>query len=590
MFRDIVDRVVATQDVWADAAQQLDMWSEATHVADILTVEGTSYWYQRRQRHAMWLIVRSMHSAILAELVATVRPAGIECATGLDPDLVDAARAIARRDGLTFRDEGAPPETAEPARPRRRREPLMLRFHRRLDRLLGRRPPVDERTRRRQQVAGQLGRLAQEPGRLLAVLAHARQSIETPDGVRSMNPYLGPIIERLRATSLDPIEVDLRLAVTDAGWTETGAAEDDRRLPSDVLAVVAPDVHISAEFPEANAIVARLAALRQPLVVDGIDLGPELAGRVVEDARRFLAVEIRQYRRVRRLLARLRPAGILLADEYHHQAWLAAARAEGVRTAAVQHGLIYRWHNGYIHPSRPAGLRLPDRTYVFGRWERDLLTEAGVYRADEVVVGGSPRLDLIRPEPVDRAAVRAALGVDPADRLLVLSGTWAPMYRQFFYPAALARLFDRPMPGVHLVVKLHPHEPDDGPYRAVIEGVACARGFEPPRISVIGRFDLYQLLGAADAHLGIHSTVLTEAVVAGTRNLIAATFAASDLLGYVDAGVARPVRDGGDILAALEAPLETLADDARRRDFLEAHFEPGSASARIAGDLRDWLA
>ncbi len=404
-----------------------------------------------------------------------------------------------------------------------------------------------------------------------------------------MNPYLGPIIERLRATPLDPIEVDLRLAVTDAGWTATGAAEDDRRLPSDVLAVVAPDVHISAEFEEANAIVARLAALDQPLVVDGIDLGRELVGRVVDDARRFLAVEIRQYRRVRRLLARLRPAGILLADEYHHQAWLAAASAEGVRTAAVQHGLIYRWHNGYIHPSRPAGLRLPDRTYVFGRWERDLLIEAGVYRPDEVVVGGSPRLDLIRPEPVDRAAIRAALGIDPADRMLVLSGTWAPMYRQFFYPAALARLFDRAMPGVHLVVKLHPHEPDDGPYRAVIEGVACAGGFEPPKISVIGRFDLYQLLGAADAHLGIHSTVLTEAVVSGTRNLIAATFAASDLLGYVDAGVALPVRDGGDILAALEAPLDTLTDDARRRSFLEAHFEPGSASARIAGDLRDWL-
>ena len=233
-----------------------------------------------------------------------------------------------------------------------------------------------------------------------------------------------------------------------------------------------------------------------------------------------------------------------------------------MRTAAgAAHGLIYRWHNGYIHPSRPAGLRLPDRTYVFGRWERDLLIEAGVYRPDEVVVGGSPRLDLIRPEPVDRAAIRAALGIDPADRMLVLSGTWAPMYRQFFYPAALARLFDQAMPGVHLVVKLHPHEPDDGPYRAVIEGVACAGGFEPPEVSVIGRFDLYQLLGAADAHLGIHSTVLTEAVVSGTRNLIAATFAASDLLGYVDAGVALPVRDGGDILAALEAPL----DDAHRR-------------------------
>ena len=84
---------------------------------------------------------------------------------------------------------------------------------------------------------------------------------------------------------------------------------------------------------------------------------------------------------------------------------------------------------------------------------------------------------------------------------------------------------------------------------------------------------------SADAHLGIHSTVLTEAVATGTRNLLADTLASSDLLGYVEAGVAMPVRNGADFLAALDAP-DGITPEARSA-FLARHFErgPGERSA-----------
>ena len=59
--------------------------------------------------------------------------------------------------------------------------------------------------------------------------------------------------------------------------------------------------------------------------------------------------------------------------------------------------------------------------------------------------------------------------------------------------------------------------------------------------------DLYRLLRAADAHLGLRSTVLTDAVVVGAPNLIALVQAHADLLGYVDAGVARPVHDAAEL-------------------------------------------
>jgi hypothetical protein len=292
---------------------------------------------------------------------------------------------------------------------------------------------------------------------------------------------------------------------------------------------------------------------------------------------------------IRRLLRRLRPAGVLLADEYHRQEWLAAARAEGVPVAAIQHGMIYARHNGYIHRSRPDSLVLADRTYVFGEWERELLIQRSVYRPDEVVVSGSPRLDLVARAPdVDAAGLRAELGVQPGHRLVVLSGTHGPAYRRFHIPYALDRLLDRPWPNVHLVVKQHPGERDRGPYEALITGIAAARGFAPPPITVVKDVDLYRLLRAADAHLGIHSTVLTEAVAAGTRNLLAATLASADLLGYVDAGVAIPVCDGATFLAALDA--HEAAPDGARTAFLAQHFREGSASVRLRDDLLAWLA
>ena len=397
-----------------------------------------------------------------------------------------------------------------------------------------------------------LDALATESGRLLVVLEHTRQRVETADGPRDVNPYLSPVVDALRGTALEPIEIDLKARVDDDTWWDRLNAPDGARLlPSSAIwraGEAEGDAEAAAaEAGSAEPWVAAVRAIRTPVIVHGVDLGPALVGRVSELAARWMPSKIRAVTSIRALLRRLRPAGVLLADEYHRQDWLTAARAEGVPVVAIQHGMIYRGHNGYVHRERPDSLALPDRTYVFGEWERDVLVEASVYRDDEVRVSGSPRLDLAEAAPdADAAALRAELGVRPDDRMVVLSGTYGPAYRRFHIPYALDRLLDRPWPNVHLVVKQHPGEKDRGPYEALVAGLAAARGFAPPPVSVVQHIDLYRLLRSADAHLGIHSTVLTEAVAAGTNNLLADTLASSDLLGYVEAGVAVPVRNGAD--------------------------------------------
>ena len=91
--------------------------------------------------------------------------------------------------------------------------------------------------------------------------------------------------------------------------------------------------------------------------------------------------------------------------------------------------------------------------------------------------------------------------------------------------------------------------------------------------------DLYRLLRSADAHLGFYSTVLTDAVVAGTPNLIAVGQAYGDMLDYIPSRVAVPVADVGDMVDIMRAPPPIADDD--RQAFLDLHFLSGDTTGRI---------
>jgi hypothetical protein len=188
-------------------------------------------------------------------------------------------------------------------------------------------------------------------------------------------------------------------------------------------------------------------------------------------------------------------------------------------------------------------------------------------------------------DPADRGLVRRELGVTGDDRMLVVSTVHTPFIRRSHVAHFLEACLGGPLPGIHVVIKQHPGERDEGPYRALLEGLARAGGFDPPPMTMVKDIDLYRLLRAADAHLGLHSTVLTDAVVAGTCNLIAMVDASADLLGYVPAGVARPIRDVADLRRALAD--HTPADATARQAFVDDHFRRGNAGARIAAAMRD---
>jgi hypothetical protein len=633
--RSVAERVLSAHDLILETSTRLDRWAAASGVIELLTMRDTSFWFYVRLRHWLWLEERILWAGIVDDIVRERRPALIRCAVSTDAALVDVLRLVAARDRIALEVETPPEPEPEPAldpdptvdpaagpsgaQPSGLRHSAIANLARRV-RNRFREPPPPAWIARRQRVAERVRQIqdlvdtiAAEPERrLLVVHEHAHQRVDTPEGPRWMNPYLDPIVDRLRATRLDPIVLDIRALVgRDEVWERIGAGRDPRLLPADALSARPPtdpdwsaiaatkgsaddgpaeDRDLEDDETVVDPVLAAWRdAVRCPIEAFGIDLGPALAAEVAAVASRWQPSMTRSIDRIERFIERIRPAGIILADEYHRQDWMAAAHTAGIPVAAVQHGMIYPHHNGYIHASRPAGLRLPQRTFVFGRWERDLLRTASVYREDEVVVGGSPRLDLVIRDAGARGAVRQELGIADDERIVLISGTWGGLYRRFHYPIALAALADRPLPGVHFVVKLHPGEPDEGPYRRIIETAAAAGGFAPPPITIVRAIDLYRLLAASDVHLGIHSTVLTEAVVTRTPNLLADGVAGADLLGYVAAGVALPVRDGASLLAAVDAAAAGAILESNADAFVAAHFESGSASQRIAANLQAWL-
>jgi hypothetical protein len=434
---------------------------------------------------------------------------------------------------------------------------------------------------------------------VVLTLPGSYQRIGGSAGGARRDPNLGSVIPKLREAGFEPIVIGIGMTrKRDEDWATVET--DDRLLPGYVLASRwgRPEDDDRAAAV-ARAVIGGVDAM-PPVALDlnGVDIAPAFVDALRSSLERLIGAEVHQLARVERLIDELAPAALLMSQEGHRTPWLMAAARAGIPTFALQHGVLYPTHPGYPDRRDPR-LIVPTRTFVFGEYERRVL-EGGAYERGEVVVAGSPRLDLdagtaeaeadegahgATNRASERAAVRAELGVADGDRMLVVSTVHTPFVRRSHLVHMLEACLGGPLPGVHLVIKQHPGERDEGPYRELLDGLARAGGYRPPPISIVREIDLYRLLRAADAHLGLHSTVLTDAVMAGTDNLIARVEASGDLLGYVAAGVARPVTRVADLRAALDHPQP--AHPAARRTFIEDHFRPGEASARIVDEIRD---
>lgn len=271
------------------------------------------------------------------------------------------------------------------------------------------------------------------------------------------------------------------------------------------------------------------------------------------------------------------------------RAALAAARDAGVRSVALQHGILYPTYFSYLHPQGDEACPRPDHSAVFGEAARRFLVERGGYAPASLHLTGGPKFDelLATAQGVDRAALRTRLGVAEDEQLVVLASRFRPIRSTHqavgaAFPA-LVRAVEA-LPGVRLLVKPHPAEPA-APYEAVLRDEQATRARVLPPAS-----DLIELMAAADALVTVESLSAVEALVLDRPVLVLDM--PTNLRELVDSGAALGVEQGADPLPALRALLfdqatrEALRDARARYGHDVAGGVDGRATERIVELLR----
>jgi Capsule polysaccharide biosynthesis protein len=306
---------------------------------------------------------------------------------------------------------------------------------------------------------------------------------------------------------------------------------------------------------------------------------------------RQLPWAIRCYEEMRAVLAAVRPGVVCLYAESSGwgRAAIAACRAHGVPTVAIQHGIVYPKYFSYRHDPDEVDCPRPTRTAIFGEAAGRLLRERGHYPPETLVPTGSPRFDdLLRgASERDRAALRLSLGVVATERLLVVASRFQAIRRthQAIGPvfAAFVRAVEA-LPGVRAVVKPHPAEPAEA-YDAVLAQERSTR------VRVRAGVDLVDLLHAADAVVTVESLSAVEALVLG-RPVVVLNMP-THLRELVEQGVAVGVAATEDPAPTLQAVLFDAATATRlaaaRARYLSdfAMGVDGGATRRIAALLRE---
>lgn len=301
---------------------------------------------------------------------------------------------------------------------------------------------------------------------------------------------------------------------------------------------------------------------------------------------------VRSYEEMAEVLDAVKPALVCLYAESSGwgRAALAAARARGVATLAIQHGILYPRYYSYLHGLDEADCPRPDTTAVFGEAARRFLVERGGYDPASLLVTGSPKFDdlLAVASSWDRESIRSRLGVAAGQKLLVVASRYRGIretHRSIgsAFPGLLRAA--QTLPGVLVLVKPHPAESGDA-YRDAIREASATRAQ-----LVAGGADLLELLHAADALVTVESLSAVEALVLGRPVLVLNM--PSNLGEMVEQGMAFGVPEGADPTEALRQVLFDAATQERlataRASYLSdvACGVDGHATSRILSLVRE---
>jgi len=227
---------------------------------------------------------------------------------------------------------------------------------------------------------------------------------------------------------------------------------------------------------------------------------------------------------VRRVLAQLRPRALIFVQNAYFPVLLRQARRAGVKTALVNGLLSRNVEIGNPFMRRALALefyRELDAVAVQRESDYHAALQLGI-RKDRLAVTGDMYADLrhLRLSPEERAAIRQDLGLDKADRVVIVGSTHPqeePVIKETF------RLLRQRQPGVRLIVAPRQIHEGGGMAERLREGgwkVARASGLSKDGPGASGDYDILlldtfgqlgRLYGIADvAYIGASLVPLNE--------------------------------------------------------------------------------
>jgi hypothetical protein len=316
------------------------------------------------------------------------------------------------------------------------------------------------------------------------------------------------VIPVIRALEKDPAN---RVLVVDRNFSTAVARLEAEGIPYGIFEGCSDERVLSRVRQEERRLRAEWSGLqtdpafRRHFSYRGVDLWPLMLPTLQEYFTALFPEVIRVVETTRNLLRMERPAVVVLTDERppFQRAFTWACRTAGVPTVGIQDTLF---------PDLPIGSPIAtDWIAVAGEAARENLVKRGTPR-EKIVVIGQPRFDFIagRGRRFDREAILRPLGLDPARPIVLLASQYAGIYfraedkrrvLEAIYSAVAA------VPGLQLLVKLHPEDPDGSMEREL----AAAASLSACRIVNSG--DTLELVSAADLVIVFFSTVGHEAIV-----------------------------------------------------------------------------
>jgi hypothetical protein len=241
---------------------------------------------------------------------------------------------------------------------------------------------------------------------------------------------------------------------------------------------------------------------------------------------------------------------VSLLDEYspNFRAIMDAAKQEGVRTQAIQHGSLAASNPGYGYTELDARFNpWPDKTLVWGEYWKELLQNIAAYPADRLVVCGQIRTDVIPKLQQANLKATEVLGPQTKRKFLILFATQPQPDESLRRRAALDTFaVAREMPDAWVVVKPHPREKDLSYYRLLAAEAGCSN------YSIHYDEDLYLLLSLCNVLVHCYSTVGIEAVYFGLPAVIL-DYRNQDLLHFAAEGVALQAQDANELNIHLQS-------------------------------------